>query len=117
MELEKKKVLVVGLGNIGRALARVTILRKLMEVSVWNRSVDKAKNLFSEEEIKEEGVTFSIKENLHDAVKEAEIIVISLTNYDAAYSALQQEVSDDFTNLSPIVEELKGKLVIQLSYV
>lgn len=114
--MEGKTLLVVGLGSIGSALVRVAILRKQFNVIVWNRSADKATNLFSEQEIKEENIKFTIADTLEQGIKDSDIIVFSLDSYSTAYSALEQD-KEKIDELSVKSKALSGKTVIQLALV
>jgi len=89
-----RKVLVVGLGNMGFALAK-TLLEAAYVVSVWNRTPSKADPLI------QQGA--SLAESVAEGVTNAEVIVICLGNYQDSMMVLNECVS------------LAGKTIIQLT--
>jgi len=108
------KVLVVGLGNIGSALARTIIRSGKHEVTVWNRSASKAQELFSA--FPEESVEFqwTVAESLPDAISRADFIVISLVDYETAYRLFEMDPTNP-TDVSSAAAHLQGKIVLQLT--
>ena len=110
------KVLVVGLGNIGGALARTIIRSGKHEVAVWNRSVQKGHELFTPTEAESEKLVWNVVESLPDALPKAELLVISLASYDMAYPLfdLQRDHPDQVNGLAA---QLEGKVILQLTYV
>ena len=110
--MQTNKFLIVGLGNIGSGLARTAINKFPGQVSVWNRSIDKADALFKSEETPH----FTKYSSIVEAITTNETIIISLFNYDSCYDALSQS-PNDFSVLSDTVKLLKNKTVVQLTYV
>ena len=89
------KVTVIGLGPMGQSIAKA-FLEKGYEVNLWNRTPSKADDLVKM------GSTFY--SSILDAIKECELIIVSLTNYEIFYDVL-----NDATN------SLKGKTFVNLS--
>ena len=89
-----KRVLVVGLGNMGSALVK-TLLGTGYDVSVWNRTPSKA------DELVEQGA--SLAESVAEGVTNNEVIVICLGNYQDSMKVLNQCAS------------FAGKTIIQLT--
>ena len=89
-----KRVLVVGLGNMGSALVK-TLLGTGYDVSVWNRTPSKADPLI------EQGA--SLAESVAEGVTNNEVIVIWLGNYQDSMKVLNQCAS------------FAGKTIIQVT--
>src|SRR5690348_3336313 len=92
---ERSSVTVIGLGPMGRAIVRA-LLAAGTEVTVWNRSADKA------EAMAELGARRA--ESVADALDRNEVIVLSLTHYAAMYDVLGR---------AP--ERLRDKVIVNLS--
>ncbi|MCW3467835.1 NAD(P)-dependent oxidoreductase [Chitinophaga nivalis] len=86
---------VIGLGPMGRAMA-AAYLHKGYQVTVWNRTPEKAAQLI------EKGVVLA--PDITAAVKANELLIISLTEYATMYSVLE-----------PAKAELKGKTIVNMS--
>ena len=89
------EVTVIGLGNMGSALARVLVENGL-RVTVWNRSPEKATPLV------EKGAV--LVPDVATAVAASPIIIICVTNYAAANQILSESGAD-----------FAGKLLVQLT--
>ncbi|WP_410871377.1 NAD(P)-dependent oxidoreductase [Nocardia sp. A7] len=85
-----KAVTVIGLGSMGRQIAR-TYLAAEFEVTVWNRTQGKADDLGAQR-----------AETAAEAVASAELVVLSLTHYDAMDAILGSI-------------DLTGRVVVNLS--
>ncbi|WP_290049501.1 NAD(P)-dependent oxidoreductase [Nocardia nova] len=92
---ERSSVTVIGLGPMGRAIVRV-LLAAGTEVTVWNRSADKA------EAMAELGARRA--ESVADALERNEVIILSLTDYAAMYDVLGR---------AP--ERLRDRVIVNLS--
>ncbi|AXB42319.1 NAD(P)-dependent oxidoreductase [Amycolatopsis albispora] len=90
-----KNVTVLGLGPMGRAMAR-TFLRDGYRVTVWNRTASKADALVAEGAHRPATV--------REAVAASELVVLSLTDYDAMYTLLE-----------PATDTLPGRVLVNLS--
>ncbi|MFC6015920.1 NAD(P)-dependent oxidoreductase [Plantactinospora solaniradicis] len=86
---------VLGLGAMGTGLARV-LLGRAHPVTVWNRTPGKARELVAEGAI--------LADTPADAVAAGELIVVSLTDYDAV-----EEV------LGAVADAVPGKVVVNLT--
>lgn len=91
------KVTVIGLGSMGTTLARL-LLNKGYQVTVWNRSGGKAKDLILEGAIEAKDIS--------TAIAASPLIVICVYNYEATRQIL------DNSEVGPL---LSGKLLLQLS--
>jgi len=89
------EVSVLGLGNMGSALARV-LLANGRAVTVWNRSPGKAAPLVDKGAV--------LAPNAAEAIKASPVILVCVTNYAAA----NQILGEVATNLS-------GKLLVQFT--
>lgn len=78
----ENRVAVIGLGTMGKALAQ-TFLKAGLQVTVWNRSMDKAEELISQGAIS--SVTVS------EALANSSIVVVCLLNYDVVQQVLGPE--------------------------
>lgn len=92
---ERAAVTVLGLGPMGQAMVRA-YLEAGIAVTVWNRTAEKTDRMA---EIGARRV-----DSVGAAVAAAEVIVLSLTHYDAMYEVL-----------GPVVDGLTGKVVVNLS--
>ncbi|WP_189106178.1 NAD(P)-dependent oxidoreductase [Streptomyces camponoticapitis] len=88
-------VTVIGLGPMGRAMAGA-YLDKGYEVTLWNRSADKAGELVAG------GATLAL--SVEDALVAGGPVVLSLTDYDAMYAILE-----------PAAASLSGRVVVNLT--
>ncbi|WP_157106001.1 NAD(P)-binding domain-containing protein [Nocardia sienata] len=96
MSQEKiRSVSVIGLGPMGRAMVRA-LLAAGIEVTVWNRSGDKADAMVAEGAKRAATVAEALEAN--------EVTVLSLTHYAAMYDVL-----------GPAVSSLPGKVIANLS--
>ncbi|MEV6423905.1 NAD(P)-binding domain-containing protein [Streptomyces sp. NPDC051662] len=93
--MSKQSVTVIGLGPMGRAMVD-TFLENGHEVTVWNRTASKAEALVAKGAIPAHTV--------EDALAANELIVLSLTDYDAVYAILE-----------PVAASLAGKVIANLS--
>ncbi len=91
------KVTVIGAGRMGSALA-AALFHKGFTTTVWNRTGTKTEALSR--------LGLSVAQSAEESVREADIVVVSVRDYDATRQLLQQ----------PDMEAaLSGKLVVQLS--
>src|SRR5271167_2404985 len=91
------KVTVIGAGRMGSALATV-LFHKGFATTVWNRTGAKTKVLSR--------LGLSVAESLEESVREADIVVVSLSDYSLTRQLLRQ----------PDIETaLRGRIVVQLS--
>lgn len=86
---------IIGLGPMGRAMAGV-LLERGHAVTVWNRTAGKAEELAAKGAVPASTVAEAIASN--------ELILLSLTDYDAMYAILE-----------PVSESLSGKILVNLS--
>ncbi len=91
------KIAVIGLGNMGSALAR-SLLGGATEIKVWNRSPEKS------EALRREGAAAA--SSVSDAIDGCSVVVVCLSNY-AAWTQL----TDDET----VQAKLEGVTVVQLT--
>ena len=96
---EGKKVCVIGLGNMGSALAEALISNG-HQVTVWNRTASKC------EAMADAGA--SVAASVTEAVTAAQAIVVCVTDHEASVSLLRTD---------EVASTLRGKLLIQLSTV
>jgi 3-hydroxyisobutyrate dehydrogenase-like beta-hydroxyacid dehydrogenase len=87
------EVSVIGLGNMGSALARV-LLAKGRQVTIWNRNPNKAAPLI--------GMGAVLAPNSTAAVMASPVIIVCVTNYAASHSILTEAAAN-----------LPGKVLIQ----
>ncbi len=99
-----KNVTVIGLGVMGTALAR-TLLQKGYNVTVWNRSADKA------EALKDEGV--SVASSCSEAISANSTIVICIKSHtdtrvilESAQSLENKNIIELSTGSAPEAESL-----------
>ncbi|MEV0249587.1 NAD(P)-binding domain-containing protein [Nocardia sp. NPDC050712] len=90
-----RSVSVIGLGPMGQAMVRA-FLRAGVEVTVWNRSADKAEAMVELGAVRAATVAEALDAN--------EVTVLSLTHYAAMYDVL-----------GPAVDHLPGKVIANLS--
>ena len=96
---ESQHVCVIGLGNMGSALAEALITGG-HRVTVWNRTASKCETLA------EAGA--SVAASVSEAAAEAQVIVVCVINHDASVSLLQTD---------EVASALRGRLLVQLSSV
>ncbi|MDQ0060471.1 NAD(P)-dependent oxidoreductase [Paenibacillus harenae] len=92
---KSKSVTVIGLGPMGQAMA-AALLEHGYKVTVWNRTSSKADELVTKGAVK--------ASTIHEALAVNELIILSLTDYDAMYAILE-----------PASEHLSGKVLVNLS--
>lgn len=92
-----KNVTVIGLGSMGATLARV-LLKKGYQVTVWNRSIEKAESLL------EDGVI--VATSVASAISASEVSIICLSDYKASISILDSK---------EVKHALSGRVLIELS--
>jgi 3-hydroxyisobutyrate dehydrogenase-like beta-hydroxyacid dehydrogenase len=91
------KVTVIGAGRMGSALAMV-LFHKGFATTVWNRTGAKTEALSR--------LGLSVAQGVEESVREADIVVVSLSDYSSTRQLLRQ----------PDIETaLRGKIVVQLS--
>ncbi len=95
VETMNPKIAVIGLGPMGRAMVRA-YLKHGYGVTVWNRTVERAQRMVAE------GAQHAAR--VDDALRSAEIVVLSLTDYEAMYDILAQSG-----------EALNGCVIVNLS--
>ncbi|MFI6028453.1 NAD(P)-dependent oxidoreductase [Amycolatopsis magusensis] len=93
--MRQQAVTVLGLGPMGQAMANV-FLAHGCEVTVWNRTPERADDLVAKGAIRAPTVG--------EAVRAGDLIVLSLTDYAAAYAILEQAK-----------DELAGRTFVNLS--
>ncbi|MFD7300879.1 NAD(P)-dependent oxidoreductase [Streptomyces pharetrae] len=92
--MSRHDVTVIGLGPMGRAMARA-FLGRGYRVTVWNRTAHKADDLV--------GAGADRAATVHGALAASELVILSLTDHHAMYSALE-----------PAVEALPGRVLVNL---
>lgn len=92
-----QRVSVVGLGNMGTALARA-FLAHGHRVTVWNRTASKCDALRS--------AGAHVADSVARAVEAGDVLVVCVLNYN---------ISDSLIRAPEVSERIKGKLVLQLS--
>ncbi|MEY9976317.1 NAD(P)-dependent oxidoreductase [Lysinibacillus sp. RC79] len=90
-------VTVIGLGSMGATLARV-LLKKGYQVTVWNRSIEKAESLL------EDGAILAT--SVASAISASEVSIICLSDYKASISILDTK---------EVKQALSGRVLIELS--
>ncbi|MBI0383174.1 NAD(P)-dependent oxidoreductase, partial [Streptomyces albiflaviniger] len=93
--MSKQPVTVIGLGPMGQAMVS-TFLEQGHAVTVWNRTPAKAEALVAKGAV--------LASTVSEALAANELIVLSLTDYDAVYAVLEQ---------AP--DALSGKVIANLS--
>lgn len=91
----RSPVTIIGLGPMGKTMAGV-FLDRGHEVTVWNRTASKADELVAKGVIR--------ASTINEALAANELIILSLTDYDAMYAILE-----------PASEILSGKVLVNLS--
>jgi len=92
-----QKVAIIGAGRMGSALA-AALYKKGFDTTVWNRTSSKTESLSR--------LGLRVAPNLLEAVGNADIVILSLNNYESANHLLRQP---------PIESALRGKVLVQLS--
>lgn len=90
-----QSVTVIGLGPMGQAMADA-FLDNGHEVTLWNRTASRADALVARGAV--------LAKSVEDAVQANELVVLSLTDYDAMYAVLE-----------PAADVLKGHVFVNLS--
>ncbi|GGX59468.1 6-phosphogluconate dehydrogenase [Streptomyces minutiscleroticus] len=93
--MNEQSVTVIGLGPMGRAMVD-TYLDHGYDVTVWNRTAARAEALVARGAV--------LAPTVEEALAANELIVLSLTDYDAVYAVLE-----------PAAASLSGKVVANLS--
>ncbi len=96
---EGARVSVIGLGNMGSALAEA-LLAKDLSVTVWNRTASKGAALAAS--------GAAVAASAAEAAAAADLLVVCVTNHVASLSIFQSD---------GVAEALRGKLLVQLSTV
>ncbi|QCD55698.1 NAD(P)-dependent oxidoreductase [Streptomyces hawaiiensis] len=91
----KQSVTVIGLGPMGQAMVHA-LLRQGHHVTVWNRTASRADALVARGAV--------LAKSVEDAVAANELVVLSLTDYDAMYTVLE-----------PASHVLTGRVLVNLS--
>ncbi|MGP3948848.1 NAD(P)-dependent oxidoreductase [Streptomyces sp. 7N604] len=91
----KQAVTVIGLGPMGQAMVGA-FLENGHDVTVWNRTASKAEALVAK--------GAKLAPTVRDALAANELVVLSLTDYDAVYAILE-----------PVADALAGKVIANLS--
>ncbi len=97
--IESQHVCVIGLGNMGSALAEALITSG-HRVTVWNRTASKC------EALAEAGA--SVAASIFEAAAAAQAIVVCVTDHNASISLLRRD---------EVASALRGRLLVQLSTV
>ncbi|NGO70189.1 NAD(P)-dependent oxidoreductase [Streptomyces boncukensis] len=95
MGAKKKPVTIVGLGPMGRAMTHAYLDRG-HQVTVWNRTAGRADEVVAAGAVRADGVA--------DALAAGELVILSLTDYDAMYAILE-----------PASAALSGRVLVNLS--
>lgn len=93
--MSKESVTVIGLGPMGQAMVN-TFIDTGHPVTLWNRTPSKAEPLVAR------GATLA--PTIRDALAANDLVVLSLTDYDAVYAVLE-----------PVADALSGKVIANLS--
>jgi 3-hydroxyisobutyrate dehydrogenase-like beta-hydroxyacid dehydrogenase len=93
--MSKQAVTVVGLGPMGQAMANA-FLDNGYRVTAWNRTASKADELVARGAARAETIA--------DALATNELVILSLTDYDAMYAILE-----------PVTTALAGRVLVNLS--
>lgn len=97
-DVNNRTIGVIGLGNMGSALASALLTRKC-QVVVWNRTASKADPLI------EQGATLA--QDVAETARLSEAVIVCVTDQAAIEAVLQDDIGD----------ALKGKSLIQLGVV
>lgn len=92
-----QKVAVIGTGRMGSALASA-LSKKGFATMVWNRTAARAEPLAK--------LGLHVAPNILEAVKDADIIVINISNYDSIKQLLRH---------TEVESALRGKIIVQLT--
>jgi 3-hydroxyisobutyrate dehydrogenase-like beta-hydroxyacid dehydrogenase len=95
MSSTKQSVTVIGLGPMGQAMAGA-FLDRGYEVTVWNRTTSRADALVAR--------GAALAPNVEEALASNELVILSLTDYDAMYATLE-----------PAAAALTGRILVNLS--
>ncbi|MFE6621144.1 NAD(P)-dependent oxidoreductase [Streptomyces sp. NPDC008086] len=93
--MQKQPVTVIGLGPMGHAMAS-TFLDNGHQVTVWNRTASRADDLVAKGAV--------LAPTPAEALSASELVVLSLTDYDAMYAILE-----------PATQALAGRTLVNLS--
>ncbi|GAA2286417.1 6-phosphogluconate dehydrogenase [Streptomyces ruber] len=93
--MSKKSLTLIGLGPMGQAMVN-TYLDNGYDVTVWNRTASKAEPLVARGAV--------LAPTVEEALAANELIVLSLTDYDAVYAILE-----------PVADHLSGKVIANLT--
>ncbi|MCF1594614.1 NAD(P)-dependent oxidoreductase [Streptomyces muensis] len=93
--MQKQPVTVIGLGPMGHAMAS-TFLDNGHQVTVWNRTASRADDLVTKGAV--------LAATPAEALSASELVVLSLTDYDAMYAILE-----------PATQALEGRTLVNLS--
>lgn len=115
------KVLVIGLGDIGTSLCKNLADSKLQNITITNRTLSKAEELA----IETNSFTVLPFENVHEAIKNADIVVCSIANnkpfitYDIVkqLDILSHKFFIDLSvprSVDPAIENIPGALVYNI---
>ncbi|TXS48204.1 NAD(P)-dependent oxidoreductase [Streptomyces sp. t39] len=95
MSSTKQSVTVIGLGPMGQAMVGA-FLDRGYDVTVWNRTASRADALVARGAV--------LAPNVKDALASSELVILSLTDYDAVYATLE-----------PASDALAGRILVNLS--
>lgn len=95
MSSTKQSVTVIGLGPMGQAMAGA-FLDRGYDVTVWNRTASRADALVARGAV--------LEPNVEEALAANELVILSLTDYDAVYATLE-----------PAEAALTGRVLVNLS--
>lgn len=95
MSSTKQSVTVIGLGPMGQAMAGA-FLDRGYDVTVWNRTASRADALVARGAV--------LAPNVREALAANELVILSLTDYDAVYATLE-----------PAEAALTGRVLVNLS--
>ncbi|MEV6595116.1 NAD(P)-dependent oxidoreductase [Streptomyces acidicola] len=93
--MSNKSLTLIGLGPMGQAMVN-TYLDNGYDVTVWNRTASKAEPLVARGAV--------LAPTVEDALAANELVVLSLTDYDAVYAILE-----------PVAGSLSGKVIANLT--
>ncbi|MGN9788680.1 NAD(P)-dependent oxidoreductase [Nonomuraea sp. ZG12] len=95
MSSTEQSVTVIGLGPMGQAMVGA-FLDRGYDVTVWNRTASRADALVARGAV--------LAPNVEDALASNELVILSLTDYDAMYATLE-----------PAAAALTGRILVNLS--
>jgi 3-hydroxyisobutyrate dehydrogenase-like beta-hydroxyacid dehydrogenase len=95
MKVNNESITVIGLGVMGSTLVK-SLLNKQHPVTIWNRSIDKTKDL--------ERLGATVAPTFEEAIAASDLILICVSTYGNVYELL-----------NPVIEKLKGKQLVNLS--